>query len=118
MGFMVSVLSLCTVESLRACMIYLVIYVITSINIFAIILAFRKIGSFAKIRHLVEFSTMLKANYLLAIIFSLVLLSLAGIPPLAGFLVNFMFFLHFWPQLLLHYSLFGFIKHFKCCLLY
>ena len=111
-------LSLATPHSFRACMIYLLIYVATSINIFAVILCFRKVGSFAKIRHLVEFSTMFRANYLLAIIFSLVLLSLAGVPPLSGFLVSFMFFLYLWTLLLLYSCLFSFNEYFRFNLLY
>ena len=99
-------------------MIYLLIYVMTSINIFAVILCFRKVGSFAKIRHLVEFSTMFKSNYLLAIIFSLVLLSLAGVPPLSGFLVSFMFFLYLLSLLLFYGCLFSFNEYFKFNLLY
>jgi len=85
MGFIVSTLTLGTVESFKACILYLIIYIMISVNIFAVILCFRKIVSFSKIRHLIEFSTMMKSNYILAIIFSFILLSLAGIPPFAGF---------------------------------
>jgi len=118
MGFIVSTLSLCTLHSLTAIMVYLIIYVVTSINIFAIVLCFRKVGSFVKIKYLIEFSTMLKSNYMLSIIFSLVLLSLAGVPPLADFLVSFMFFQYFYSRILFNYGLFGFNEYFKLYLLY
>jgi len=92
MGFIVSSLSLCTVSGFRAGIIYLLIYVLISVNIFAIILCYRRIVSFVEIKHLIEFSSMLKSNFFLAIIFSFVLLSLAGIPPLSGFFGKFYIF--------------------------
>lgn len=101
-------LSLGTFEAFRAAIIYLIIYVLISINVFTIILCFRKVGSFSKIRHLIEFSTMIKSNYLLAIIFALVLLSLAGVPPLAGFLVSILFFLFLFLRILFYSRLLGF----------
>jgi len=92
MGYMITALSLNSVASLDVFIIYILTYVMSSINIFAILLAFRKNFSFYKIRNITELSVMLKSNPLMALIFSLMLLSSAGIPPLAGFFGKFLVF--------------------------
>lgn len=47
---------------------------------------------FLKVRNLVEFASLLKSNFFLAILFAFSLLSFAGVPPLAGFFGKFLVF--------------------------
>jgi NADH-quinone oxidoreductase subunit N len=91
-GYIVTALSLNSISSLDVAFIYILTYVISSINIFAILLTFRKNISFYKIRNITELSVMLKANPFMSLIFSFSLLSSAGIPPLAGFFGKFLVF--------------------------
>jgi len=64
---------------------YLIIYIIISINIFTVILVLRKVDNNLKIKKINELAILFKSNPLLAINFCLILFSIAGIPPLAGF---------------------------------
>ena len=64
---------------------YLIIYIILSINVFTIILVLRKVDNNLKNKKINELAILFKSNPLLAINFCLILFSIAGIPPLAGF---------------------------------
>lgn len=66
-------------------MYYLFIYILTSIQIFSIIIVIRRQFSFIKIKNLVEFVSVSHANFVLSFLFVFALLSLAGIPPMSGF---------------------------------
>jgi proton-translocating NADH-quinone oxidoreductase chain N len=80
-----------TVEGLQALFIYLVIYIVMTINIFAIVLSpVKRLGSnFVKsvqrVKYTTDFSMLAKTNPILAITLTVALFSMAGIPPLAGF---------------------------------
>jgi len=92
MGYLVVTLSFISVINLDIFLIYLVTYILSSIGVFAILLSFRKNYYFYKFRNLTELSILLRANPFLALIFSVQLLSSAGIPPLAGFFGKFFVF--------------------------
>lgn len=92
MGYLVIALSLCSLSGLNSFLIYIITYVLSSIGIFSILLSFRRNPSFHKIRNITDLSSMLRSNPLLSLIFSLLLLSSAGIPPLAGFFGKFFVF--------------------------
>lgn len=64
---------------------YLFIYVLMTVNIFSIILVLRRRNKHLKIKNIVEFVSISHSNFLLSILLALSLLSLAGVPPLAGF---------------------------------
>jgi len=64
---------------------YLIIYIIISVNIFTVALVLRKVDNNLKIKKINELAILFKSNPLLAINFCLILFSIAGIPPLAGF---------------------------------
>ena len=89
MGFILISLSLFSIEGLEAFLMYFFIYILLSLNIFSIILVFRSNPNFFKVRNIIEFSSMLKSNFFLAIVFALNLLSFAGVPPLSGFFGKF-----------------------------
>jgi len=80
-----------TVEGLQALFIYLVIYIVMTINIFAIVLSpVKRLGlnfvkSVQRVKYTTDFSMLAKTNPILAITLTVALFSMAGIPPLAGF---------------------------------
>lgn len=78
--------------SLFSLFFYISIYIIISLNIFALILGLRKNNSYLKFKKINEFVLLFKSNKLLAINFSLILFSIAGIPPLVGFYSKFYIF--------------------------
>lgn len=77
-GFMLIGVGVGTYASLQATMVYMVIYVIMTINSFAIV---RNQG----IRKIVELRGLSRRNGVLGMTMGLGLMSIAGVPPLAGF---------------------------------
>lgn len=77
-GFMLIGIGVGTYASLQATMVYMVIYVIMTINSFAIV---RNQG----IRKIVELRGLSRRNGVLGMTMGLGLMSIAGVPPLAGF---------------------------------
>jgi NADH-quinone oxidoreductase subunit N len=85
-GYLLIGLSCGTLEGLQSVIIYIIIYMIMSINVFCIILSLYKKTDSTRIIYINEFTGLSKENPLLAITFSVMVLSMAGIPPLAGFI--------------------------------
>nr|YP_654331.1 NADH dehydrogenase subunit 2 [Astrangia sp. JVK-2006]ABG02305.1 NADH dehydrogenase subunit 2 [Astrangia sp. JVK-2006] len=81
MGFILWGLVNGSFESLQASLVYLFIYIIMTICVFAIILSFNVYKNL-----LIEFSGLSRFLPLLSITFGVVFFSIAGIPPFAGFL--------------------------------
>lgn len=78
--------------SIFSLIFYLLVYIIISINIFSVILSIRKRTNNIKIKKINELIILFKSNKTLAINFALILFSIAGIPPLAGFYSKFYIF--------------------------
>jgi NADH-quinone oxidoreductase subunit N len=74
-----------THTSLQALLVYMTIYMIMSIQSFSIILSLRKKLNGKMFQYLIELTGLSRSQPLLAFTFTISLLSLAGIPPLAGF---------------------------------
>lgn len=85
-----------TIEGLQALLIYLFIYVIMTLNIFAVILSpIRRefVESVNRVKYTTDLAMVGKTNPALAFNLTITMFSLAGIPPLAGFLSKaFLFF--------------------------
>src|SRR5258708_36071750 len=64
-------------------MVYISIYVAMTLGSFAVILTMKRNG--VNVEEISAFSGLSRTNPLLAFIFAMLLFSLAGIPPLAGF---------------------------------
>jgi NADH-quinone oxidoreductase subunit N len=92
MGYILFSVSQGSVEGFQAFFIYIFIYVVTSLHVFGVLLSFRQHKTFYKLRKVVDFSFLFRSNFTLALLFSLVLLSFAGIPPFAGFFSKFFVF--------------------------
>lgn len=87
-GFLLIGFSCGTLEGLQSLIFYLVIYILMTINIFAIILSPIRRNFTNKIQHIkysTDFAMLSKTNSLLAFTLCINLFSMAGIPPLAGF---------------------------------
>jgi NADH-quinone oxidoreductase subunit N len=80
-----------TPEGARGVVIYLVIYVAMTLGAFACVLAMRR-GQTAT-EEIDELSGLAQNNLALATVFAILMFSLAGIPPLAGFFAKFYVFL-------------------------
>ncbi len=83
MGFALVGLAAGTVEGAQGVLIYLAIYVAMTLGSFAIILAMKRNGQ--NVENISDFAGLSRTNPLLAFFFAMLLFSLAGVPPLAGF---------------------------------
>jgi len=83
MGFALVGLAAGTVEGAQGVLIYIAIYVAMTLGSFAIILAMKRNGQ--AVEQISDFAGLSRTNPLLAFFFAMLLFSLAGIPPLAGF---------------------------------
>jgi NADH-quinone oxidoreductase subunit N len=83
MGFALVGLAAGTAEGAQGVLIYIAIYVAMTLGSFAIILAMKRNGQ--NVEDISAFSGLSRTNPLLAFFFAMLLFSLAGIPPLAGF---------------------------------
>lgn len=91
MGFALVGLAAGTAEGVQGVLIYMAIYVAMTLGAFAAILAMRRSeGMFEEIGELAGLS---RSNPALAFFFAMLLFSLAGIPPLAGFFAKYYVFL-------------------------
>jgi NADH-quinone oxidoreductase subunit N len=77
-GFMLLGIGVATYSSFQATIIYMIIYIVMTINSFTIVIS----QGISKIAELRGFS---RRNGVLAITFGVGLMSIAGVPPLAGF---------------------------------
>src|SRR3954462_389893 len=83
MGFALVGLAAGTVEGAQGVLMYIVIYVAMTLGSFAIILAMKRDGQ--PVEQISDFAGLSRTNPLLAFFFAMLLFSLAGVPPLAGF---------------------------------
>jgi NADH-quinone oxidoreductase subunit N len=83
MGFALVGLASGTVEGAQGVLIYIAIYVAMTLGSFSIILAMKRNGH--AVENISDFAGLSRTNPLLAFFFAMLLFSLAGIPPLAGF---------------------------------
>jgi NADH-quinone oxidoreductase subunit N len=91
MGYALLGLAAGTALGARGVLIYLAIYVFTNLGVFACIQAMRRGGK--SVESMSDLSGLARTNPKLALVFSMLFLSLAGLPPLAGFFAKFYIFL-------------------------
>jgi len=77
-----------TMGGIQSLLIGIFIYVLMTINAFAIVLALRQ----TRVKYIADLGALAGTNPILAIIFSITMFSYAGIPPLAGFCSKFYLF--------------------------
>ena len=83
MGFALVGLAAGTAEGAQGVLVYIAIYVAMTLGSFAVILTMKRSGQ--HVEDISAFAGLSRTNPLLAFFFAMLLFSLAGIPPLAGF---------------------------------
>ena len=91
MGYALLGLAAGTSLGVRGVLIYLAIYVATNLGVFACIQAMRRDGK--AVESISDLAGLARTDLKLAVLFSMLFLSLAGLPPLAGFFAKFYVFL-------------------------
>jgi len=91
MGFALVGLASGTQEGVQAVLIYLTIYVAMNFGVFGCILAMRNKGG--QLEGVNDLAGLGRTNPMMALALALLMFSLAGIPPLAGFFAKFYVFL-------------------------
>jgi len=89
-GFIFLALSLGSQLGLEASLLYITVYTVSAVGGFAFILSMEKDN--IMLSNIPSFAGLSKSNPFYAICFSIILLSLAGLPPLAGFIAKFYIF--------------------------
>jgi NADH-quinone oxidoreductase subunit N len=90
MGFALVGLAAGTAEGAQGVLVYIAIYVAMTLGSFAVILAMKRNGQ--HVENISDLAGLSRTNPLLAFIFAMLLFSLAGVPPLAGFFAKFYVF--------------------------
>ena len=91
MGFALVGLAAGTVEGVQGVLIYMSIYVAMTLGVFAAILAMRRDGKF--VETIGDLAGLARTSPAMAFFLAILLFSLAGIPPLAGFFAKYFVFL-------------------------
>ncbi len=91
MGFALVGLAAGTAEGAQGVLVYIAIYVAMTLGSFSVILAMKRNGQ--HVENISDFAGLSRTNPMLAFFFAMLLFSLAGIPPLAGFFAKFYVFI-------------------------
>jgi len=91
MGFALVGLAAASAEGVRGVLIYMAIYVAMTLGVFAAIIAMRRGGK--AVEDISDLAGLARSNPLLALALAILMFSLAGIPPLAGFFAKYYVFL-------------------------
>jgi NADH-quinone oxidoreductase subunit N len=91
MGYALVGLAAGTAEGVQGVIVYLAIYLVMTLGTFACILAMRRDGKM--VEEIDQLSGLSRTSPLMALMLAILLFSLAGIPPLAGFFAKFYVFL-------------------------
>ena len=87
-GYLLAGFACGTIEGIQALLIYLFVYVLMNLNMFAFILCGMRreqIQTIPRIKYITDLAFLAKTNPILAVTFTITMFSMAGIPPLAGF---------------------------------
>jgi NADH-quinone oxidoreductase subunit N len=91
MGFALIGLAAGTVEGVEGVLVYMAIYLAMTLGTFAVILAMRRGGRM--VEEIADLSGLARTHPTVAFFLAMLLFSLAGVPPLAGFFAKFYVFL-------------------------
>lgn len=90
-GYALVGLAVGTQDGVTGVMIYLTVYVVMTIGTFACILAMRRKGEF--VENIADLAGLARTQPMLAFMLAMLLFSMAGVPPLAGFFAKWFVFL-------------------------
>ena len=91
MGFALVGLAAGTAEGVQGVLVYMAIYVTMTLGAFACILSMRRDGQM--VENIADLAGLARTKPAMAFLFAMLLFSLAGVPPLAGFFAKFYVFL-------------------------
>jgi NADH-quinone oxidoreductase subunit N len=91
MGFALVGLAAASPEGVQGVLVYMAIYVAMTLGSFAVILAMRRQG--VAVENISDLAGLARTHPSMAFLFAMLMFSLAGIPPLAGFFAKFYVFL-------------------------
>ncbi len=91
MGFALIGLAAATEEGVQGVLVYIAIYIAMTLGTFACILSMRRDGQM--VEEIGDLSGLARTKPAMAFLFAMLLFSMAGIPPLAGFFAKFYVFL-------------------------
>ncbi len=94
MGFLLMGLASGTFEGLRSTLLYLLLYILMNLGFFILFLNTREEKTNRALIYLSDFNDYAQNHYFYSITFVIILFSMAGLPPLGGFLGKFFLFLH------------------------
>ncbi len=90
MGFALVGLAAGTAEGVQGVLVYMAIYITMTLGVFAVILSMRRSGGM--VESIDQFAGLARTNPSAAFFMAMLLFSMAGIPPLAGFFAKFYVF--------------------------
>jgi len=93
MGYVLISVAVASVDGIQSLLLYMIVYIIMSINIFTSFLCLYKKNDNLRIITIKDLSGLSYQNPLLAITIAITILSMAGIPPCAGFISKLYVFL-------------------------
>jgi len=95
MGYSLTAFGACTVMAIQAILFYLIIYTLSGLSIWTILLSLRlrKKNKNKYSKEIGDLALLRKANPSMAFAFAITMFSIAGIPPLAGFFAKMSVFL-------------------------
>jgi NADH-quinone oxidoreductase subunit N len=91
MGFALVGLAAGTSEGVQGVLVYMAIYVTMTLGVFAVILSMRRDGGM--VESIDQLAGLARTNPGMAFLMAMLLFSMAGVPPLAGFIAKFYVFL-------------------------
>lgn len=91
MGFALVGLAAGTQEGVRGVIVYMMIYMIMTLGSFACVIAMARKGR--QVEEIADLAGLARTDKLLAFVLAMLMFSLAGIPPLAGFFAKYFVFL-------------------------
>jgi NADH-quinone oxidoreductase subunit N len=92
-GYMLVGMATGTLMGIKGLLLYIVIYMITSLGIWSTVLSLEFQNRYGRVKYLTDLTALSKTNPLMAITISLIMFSMAGVPPLAGFFAKMYIFL-------------------------
>ena len=107
-----------TVEGLQAVLLYLILYVFMTVNVFTIVLSCIDHSNTFRLKYIQDLGLLGQTHPVLAFTFSCTLFSMAGIPPLAGFCSKFYLFFAAMGSSLYGLALFGVLSSVVSCFYY
>lgn len=117
-GYLLMGLCCGTVEGLHAVLLYLVIYVIMTVNVFAVLLSCVDYTGTFRVKYIQDLGLLAQTQPVLALTLSATLFSMAGIPPLAGFCSKFYLFFAAMGSSLYGLALLGVLSSVVSCFYY